>query len=290
LRFGLVDVEGDRRFALFDGTDALVDSGSQSLPAGMAEALEASASELRTRLEHARASELERVPAGGFSLLAPVDPGHEVWAAGVTYTRSLEARTSESRQRSVYDLVYEADRPELFLKATGRRVVAPGTAIGIRADSSWNVPEPELTLVVNRHAEIVGYTIGDDVSSRSIEGENPLYLPQAKLYDRSCAIGPAVVPVWDIDRPAGLVIEVEILRKSTAVFRGETAISAMRRSLEDLVVHLFRALEFPGGVLLLTGTGIVPPDELTLEAGDEVRIRCEPIGELVNVVQRVGTA
>jgi 2-dehydro-3-deoxy-D-arabinonate dehydratase len=207
-----------------------------------------------------------------------------VWAAGVTYRRSLDARTAESSRRTVYDLVYEADRPELFFKCPVRRVVGPGDAVGIRSDSSWDVPEPELTLAINACGEIVGYTLGNDMSSRSIEGANPLYLPQAKTYERSCAIGPVVVPAWEVPRPEEITIDLSILRARDAVFRAGISVGSMRRSLADLVSYLTRALEFPHGVFLLTGTGIVPPDDFTLQQGDEVHISSPTIGELVNTV------
>jgi 2-dehydro-3-deoxy-D-arabinonate dehydratase len=199
----------------------------------------------------------------------------------------LEARTAESAQRTVYDLVYEAERPELFFKALPRRVAGPGGTVGIRADSSWNVPEPELALAVNSGGEIVGYTLGNDMSSRSIEGANPLYLPQAKTYESSCAIGPVILPAWELPDPRELTIELAISRAGRTMFSGEISVGAMRRKLEELVEYLFRALRFPHGVFLLTGTGIVPPDDFTLEAGDEVRISADPIGELVNTVVTV---
>jgi 2-dehydro-3-deoxy-D-arabinonate dehydratase len=204
-------------------------------------------------------------------LLAPVDAAHEVWASGVTYRRSREAREAESTQRDVYSRVYDAERPELFFKANGPRVVGPGKNIRIRADSAWNVPEPELTLVVNAHREIVGYTAGNDVSSRDIEGENPLYLPQAKVYDGSCALGPGVI-LANADALRELSIRLVIRRGEATVFEAETRIAEMKRSLEELVDYLTRELSFPYGALLLTGTGIVPPPDFTLQRDDVVRI------------------
>lgn len=222
-------------------------------------------------------------PAEG-PFLPPVDPLHEVWAAGVTYLRSREAREAESATADVYERVYVAERPELFFKAVGWRVVGPEMPIRIRRDSFWNVPEPELTLVINSRLEIVGFCIGNDVSSRDIEGENPLYLPQAKIYSRSCAIGPAIL----IEDPAALgelPILMEIVRNGSQVFRGETQTSQMKRGFDELVTYLGRELDFPQGVFLMTGTGIVPPDDFTLEPGDVVRITIGPL-TLANQVER----
>jgi 2-dehydro-3-deoxy-D-arabinonate dehydratase len=221
-------------------------------------------------------------PAVG-PVLAPLDLDHEVWASGVTYLRSREARRNESAGSDLYDRVYEAERPELFFKAPGWRVVPHGSPVGIRHDSSWNVPEPELVLVVNQHLEIVGYTIGNDVSSRSIEGENALYLPQAKVFDRACAIGPRI---WlpDEDDPSTFEIRMTIRREGRVVFEGEVTTRQMRRSFAELVSALGSALSFPKGALLMTGTGVVPPDAFTLHGGDMVTIRIEPIGELENDV------
>jgi 2-dehydro-3-deoxy-D-arabinonate dehydratase len=204
-------------------------------------------------------------------LLPPIEPSQEVWAAGVTYLRSREARTAESQVKDVYEKVYDAERPELFFKAIGARVVGHGMKIRVRADSRWNVPEPELCLVLNRELSIVGYSAGNDVSSRDIEGENPLYLPQAKVYDGSCALGPCIrlaVP----DQLRDLPIVLEVRRGSRLVFKGETRSSSMKRSLEDLAGYLGRELSFPGGAFLLTGTGIVPPEDFNLSPGDRVSI------------------
>lgn len=203
--------------------------------------------------------------------LPPIEPGQEVWACGVTYLRSREARVVESQTKNIYEKVYEARRAELFFKAPGWRTAGPGQPVRIRRDARWNVPEPELTLVVNRHAEIVGYTIGNDMSSRDIEGENPLYLPQAKIYDGSCALGPGIV-IADATAQRDLAIRLEIRRGTQTVFEGETTTSQMKRSLEELVEWLFRELAFPEGVFLMTGAGIVPPDDFTLEVGDVVHI------------------
>jgi 2-dehydro-3-deoxy-D-arabinonate dehydratase len=218
------------------------------------------------------------------TLLAPVDR-QEVWAAGVTYKRSKIAREEESRGAAqFYDKVYSADRPELFLKATPERVVGPGHTIRVRADSKWSVPEPELTLVVSPQLKIVGYTVGNDVSSRDIEGENPLYLPQAKVYKQSCSIGPLVTPVEKMPALPGVEIRLVVRRAGAVAFEGTTTLAQMARTPEALVDWLGRENEFPHGVLLLTGTGIVPPDEFNLSSGDEVAITIAGIGTLTNPV------
>jgi 2-dehydro-3-deoxy-D-arabinonate dehydratase len=219
---------------------------------------------------------LPRGEAAAGRLLAPVEPAHEVWASGVTYLRSREAREAESAVKDVYAKVYEAARPELFWKSIGWRVAGSGMPIRVRDDSRWNVPEPELTLVVNARGEIVGHTIGDDVSSRDIEGENPLYLPQAKVYNGSCAVGPGIV-IGGVERLKELTIKLAIARGGKTAFEGETRTSQIKRPLEELCGYLGRELDFPRGVFLLTGTGIVPPPEFSLSAGDVVRIT---IGEM----------
>jgi 2-dehydro-3-deoxy-D-arabinonate dehydratase len=220
------------------------------------------------------------------TLLAPIDQ-QEVWAAGVTYKRSQEARERESVGAArFYDMVYSAPRPELFFKATPHRVAGPGEAVRIRGDSKWNVPEPELALVISPRLQIVGYTIGNDMSSRDIEGENPLYLPQAKLYDRSCALGPAITLRADFPPLDQVTIQLVIERKGSKVFEGATKLSQMARTPEDLVSWLGKENRFPNGVILLTGTGIVPPDNFTLAAGDRVSIDISGIGRLANVVEQ----
>ena len=219
------------------------------------------------------------------AVLAPL-VSQEVWAAGVTYLRSKIARMEESEDAGggdFYDRVYDAPRPELFFKATPHRVVNPGAPVRIRADSKWNVPEPELALAVNPKGRIVGYTIGNDMSSRDIEGENPLYLPQAKVYDGCCALGPCVL-LSDEPLPKSTEIRLDILRAGQPAFAGKTALSQMKREPRELVDYLFRESTFPAGCILLTGTGVVPPDSFTLQRGDEVRITIEPIGTLSNVV------
>jgi 2-dehydro-3-deoxy-D-arabinonate dehydratase len=225
--------------------------------------------------------------AGDVHVEAPAE-SQEIWAAGVTYLRSRDARIEEAVEPSPYDRVYEAERPELFLKAPGWRAVGPDAAIGIRADSDWDVPEPELALVVDASLAIVGYTIGNDVSSRTIEGENTLYLPQAKTYERSCALGPAIVPASAIDPP--FAIRMRIDRAGTTVYDERTDTDAMARSFEELVGYLGRALAFPVGAILLTGTGIVPDPPFTLRPDDVVTIEVEGLGALANPVVAVGSA
>lgn len=223
--------------------------------------------------------ELERLPlqeAAEAPLLTPIEPSQEVWASGVTYLRSQEARMAESKEADVYDRVYDAERPELFFKALGWRSVGHQQSIRVRRDSGWDVPEPELTLVVNNLLEIVGYTVGNDVSSRSIEGENALYLPQAKTFEGACAIGPGIL-LTSPDRMRDLPISLTILRNGKSVFEEETRVSRMKRRLEELVEYLGREMHFPEGVFLMTGTGIVPPEDFTLKSEDEVEIS---VGEL----------
>jgi len=212
-----------------------------------------------------------RAAAPQSALLPPVETGYEVWACGVTYLRSRVERESESTVADVYAKVYEAARPEIFFKATGGRVVGHGDQIRIRKDSDWNVPEPELTLVINRYGEIVGYTAGNDVSSRSIEGENPLYLPQAKTYDGSCALGASIHLAGEEDL-ADLPIDLIIRRAGADVFRGEARTSQMKRTFGELAAYLYRETSFPIGTFAMTGTGIVPAAPFTLERGDEVEI------------------
>ncbi|WP_025227173.1 fumarylacetoacetate hydrolase family protein [Fimbriimonas ginsengisoli] len=203
--------------------------------------------------------------------VAPIEPTQEVWASGVTYLRSSVERQAESSVADVYARVYEAARPEIFFKTLGRRVVGPGGKIRIRRDSDWNVPEPELVLVINRSGEIVGYTAGDDVSSRSIEGENPLYLPQAKTYDGSCAMGPGIVLAAD-DELGDVPIHLSVERAGSKIFAGDARTSQMKRSFADLVSYLVRETTFDDGVFLFTGTGIVPSQDFTLLPGDDVTI------------------
>jgi 2-dehydro-3-deoxy-D-arabinonate dehydratase len=218
-------------------------------------------------------------------ILAPIG-SQEVWAAGVTYYRSRDARMQESKTAgggSFYDRVYAAERPELFFKAMPHKVVGPNGKVAIRGDAAWSVPEPELTLFISPGGKIVGYTIGNDMSSRDIEGENPLYLPQAKVYDRSCALGPCLLlthePLADTT-----VIEMEIVRAAKREYFGSTTLKELKRDPKELAAYLYRNSSFPHGCFLLTGTGIVPPDSFTLHPGDEIRITIPPIGTLANIV------
>ena len=218
--------------------------------------------------------------------LAPV-VSQEVWAAGVTYMRSREARMDEAKSAGggdFYDRVYAADRPELFFKSAGHRVIPTGGKVRIRRDSKWNVPEPELTLLIAATGKITGYTIGNDMSSRDIEGENPLYLPQAKVYDGACAIGPCIL-LTDSPLPPTTQIHIRITRDSKDIFSGATEISRIKRSLPSLAEFLFRETSFPHGAFLLTGTGVVPGDSFTLKSGDQIAITIEPIGILTNTVE-----
>src|SRR5438094_1746770 len=226
------------------------------------------------------------VPVGDLTLLAPIDR-QEVWAAGVTYKRSQEARERESAGAgSFYDKVYSAERPELFLKATPHRVAGPGERVRIRRDSRWNVPEPELTLVISPKLKLVGYTIGNDMSSRDIEGENPLYLPQAKVYDHSCALGPVITLAEGMPPLDKVTIRLAIERRGQTVFEGSTSVGQMKRTPEELIAWLGRDNSFPAGVFLLTGTGIVPPDDFTLATEDRVHIEIAGIGRLTNYVEQ----
>lgn len=217
--------------------------------------------------------------------LAPMDD-QEVWAAGVTYFRSRDARMSESKEvggGDFYRRVYDAQRPELFFKATKSRVVDPGAPVRIRSDSRWNVPEPELTLLVSPKGTILGYTVGNDMSSRDIEGENPLYLPQAKVYDGCCALGPGILISSDPLGPE-TKITLTVHRAGVETFTGATTLASLKRSPQHLVEYLFRDNVFPGGCFLLTGTGIIPPDAFSLQSGDEIAIGIEGIGTLRNPV------
>jgi 2-dehydro-3-deoxy-D-arabinonate dehydratase len=229
----------------------------------------------RTPADHARPLEL----------LPPIG-SQEVWAAGVTYYRSRAARIEESKDAGggdFYDRVYSADRPELFFKSVARRVVGPDGEVRIRRDATWSVPEPELALLVNPHGKIIGYTIGNDMSSRDIEGVNPLYLPQAKVYDGSCALGPGILVQPD-PMPVSTQIRMEILRAGIVEFSGSTALTEMKRDPRILVEYLFREQTFPDGCFLLTGTGIVPPEVFGLRSGDEIHISIDGIGTLMNQV------
>lgn len=252
---------------------------------GMAELLRLPLGAMRDAVERAAADEVsgEPVPAD-VRFLPPLDGRAEVWCAGVTYERSRGARMEESTEQSIYDRVYSAQRPELFPKAPAWRVVTNGEPIGIRADSGHDVPEPELAVVANSRGEIVGYTVCNDVSSRSIEGENPLYIPQAKVFAGGCALAAGIRPAWEVPDPSDLTIELAIRRDGSEVFAGTTSTSKLVRPLTELVDVLFSANEFPDGVVLATGTGIVPELDFALRAEDEVEITVGEVGTLVNLV------
>jgi 2-dehydro-3-deoxy-D-arabinonate dehydratase len=227
-------------------------------------------------------------PLSRVDLLAPIDH-QEVWAAGVTYLRSREARERESAEAggaSFYDKVYTAARPELFFKATPHRVAHPGERVRVRRDSRWSVPEPELALVLSPQLRLIGYTIGNDMSARDIEGENPLYLPQAKVYDHSCALGPVVTLAKEMPPAERVTIRLTIDRLGKRVFEGATGLNRMARTFDDLISWLGRDNSFPHGVILLTGTGIVPPDDFTLQPDDRVSIEVTGIGKLTNIVEQ----
>ncbi|WP_220504595.1 fumarylacetoacetate hydrolase family protein [Microbispora sp. H13382] len=215
--------------------------------------------------------------------LAPVDGAMEVWASGVTYLRSRDARVEESALKSVYELVYDAERPELFFKSPAWRVVVDGEPVGIRSDSVLNVPEPELALVVNRFEEIVGYVVCNDMSSRSVEGENPLYLPQAKTYAGACALSSGIRPAWEVD-PSDLAIRLTVAREGAVIWDGTTSTSQIRRPFTELTAYLFHSENHPHGVVLSTGTGLVPELDFRLHAGDLITVTIQEVGELRNQV------
>jgi 2-dehydro-3-deoxy-D-arabinonate dehydratase len=268
-RLGLVEPEQPTRVLELESADPLTALRGERGPTGrVIEALDPETLELPPPLE----------------LLAPLVPP-ETWAAGVTYERSRDARVDESRveARDVYSLVYDADRPELFLKdARGRRTVGPGAAVGVRADAAWTVPEPELALVLDDGGELLGATIGNDVTARDVEGANPLYLPQAKLFAGACALGPAILILDDWSQP--FEIEIRLLAEGEVVYEAATSTSRMRRSFEELASWLVRDNPIPAGTVLLTGTGLVPPDDVALAPGQQVEIRIPGIGRLVNPV------
>jgi 2-dehydro-3-deoxy-D-arabinonate dehydratase len=247
---------------------------------GMSELLRLPAEQLRSAVGQVSG---ER-PVAHVRLLPPLDGRGEVWCAGVTYERSRGARMEESTEQSVYDRVYSAPRPELFPKSPAWRLVTDGEPIGIRADSGHDVPEPELAVVANSHGEIVGYTICNDVSSRSIEGENPLYIPQAKVFAGGCALATGIRPAWEVPNPTALTIDLVIRRDGVEVFTGTTSTEKLVRPLTDLVDVLFAPNEFPDGVILATGTGIVPELDFALQAGDVVDISISEVGTLTNTV------
>ncbi len=227
------------------------------------------------------------MPAPALStLIAPIE-NQEVWAAGVTYFRSREARIEESKDAgggTFYDRIYDATRPEIFFKATGRRVVGPGGAVRVRSDATWSVPEPELTLVINSWGKMIGFTIGNDMSSRDIEGENPLYLPQAKIYDGSGALGPCILIATE-PLPSSTRISIQISRGGDLAFSGATTLAKLKRTPQELIEFLFRDNSFPHGVFLMTGTGIIPNDKFTLASRDNIKITIDGIGTLENYVE-----
>ncbi len=268
----IVEADGVRLldFTQLENVRSLADVLNSKDPAGLAKFLSDPSAKL--------------IPLAEVTFLAPIDR-QEVWAAGVTYKRSQIARMEESESgASHYDKVYSAPRPELFFKGTSSRVSGPGEPVRVRSDSNWSVPEPEFTLVLNPEMQIVGYTIGNDMSARDIEGENPLYLPQAKVYRQCCGLGPVVLLATEPLDLAATTIAIAIDRGGRDVFRGETSLAQLNRKLPELADWLARENEFPSGAFLLTGTGIIPPDEFTLENGDRVAIEVSGIGTLVNPV------
>ena len=218
-------------------------------------------------------------------LVAPISPEIELWGAGVTYLRSRDARKEESGVPDVYQRVYEADRPELFFKSNAVRARGTNAPVGIRYDSDASVPEPEVAIYINKYREIIGYAICNDMTARTIEGENPLYLSQAKIYIGSTAIGPDITPAWLAPTPAEMKIKAKILRGTAVAWEAETSLAGLNRTLEDLITYLFRCQDFPHGVILSTGTGIVPPLDISLAAGDVVEIDVAGIGKLTNSVE-----
>jgi 2-dehydro-3-deoxy-D-arabinonate dehydratase len=236
------------------------------------------------QLSKLAAENLPKIPLTAVQLRAPVEH-QEIWAAGVTYLRSKTARMEESDfSATAYDRVYAAERPEIFFKSIAEKVAASGEPVGIRRDARWNVPEPELALVLNSRGKIAGYTIGNDMSSRDIEGENLLYLPQAKIYERSCALGPWIEMETSEEKARGWNVNISIHRAGQSVFAGETSVGKIKRSLNELAGYLFRSQKFPHGAILLTGTGVVPPDTFTLQEQDIVEIEISGIGRLRNSV------
>ena len=261
--------------------ETLVDLTSSGIPS-----LEAllEAPDLIARLKTKIPKKPKPLDLSTLQLCPPVER-QEIWAAGVTYLRSKTARMEESNfSATAYDRVYEANRPELFFKSLPDKVVGPGEPVGIRRDAKWSVPEPELALVLNSRGKVVGYTIGNDMSSRDIEGENLLYLPQAKIYERSCALGPWIIVGASEKTARDWKIKISILRRGRAVFSGETQVNRMKRRFDELASYLFRSQKFPHGAILLTGTGVVPPDSFTLQKGDVVEIQIDGIGVLSNPV------
>ena len=273
------DRAGSPRTGVADGTGAVHAFDDRRI----ADLLRLPAASLRALVDAALAAPATHA-AADVLLLPPLDGRMELWAAGVTYERSREARVAESTEQTVYERVYDAARPELFFKSVPWRVVTDGEPVAVRPDSSLDVPEPELGLVVNSLGETVGYLVVDDVSSRAIEGENPLYLPQAKIYAGSCAVSSSIVPAWEIADPGALAIRMTVRRDGAPAFEGATSTAAFHRTPEDLVAHLTAGQPFPDGVVLSTGTGIVPGLDFTLTEGDVVEITIDGVGTLTNHV------
>jgi 2-dehydro-3-deoxy-D-arabinonate dehydratase len=271
-----------------EGEERLVfarDGAQFPVEASLADLLAAGLEPLHAAVDRALEGEALR---GESAVLAPVDR-QEVWASGVTYERSRQARVEEAVVKSVYDLVFEAERPEVFMKMPAYRVPPPGAPLRVRADSTWDVPEPELALVLTADGAVAGYLVADDLSSRSIEGENPLYLAQAKIFDDSLGLSDTIVLARDLgERARSARISLRIERDGAVAFEGETSTGQMRRSFEDLAAYLFRELSHPHGAVLLTGTGLVPPDDFTLEGDDTIEIEIDGVGVLRHAVYRSG--
>lgn len=269
------------RIGVLEGQDTVADLGTATLKEIF------DSSNPKEHIKHLADQTRLSMPAGNLEYLPPVEH-QEVWAAGVTYQRSKTARMEESKaSASLYDKVYDAARPELFFKALPDKVVAHRGHVGIRKDAKWSVPEPELALVINSHGRVVGYTIGNDMSSRDIEGENALYLPQAKVYKGSCALGPYIEIGATEEQARTWTIKLQIWRSGQQVFQGETSVGLIKRTFNELAQYLFQSQEFTNGAILLTGTGIVPPDDFTLADHDKVMIEITGIGTLTNTVSVV---
>lgn len=270
------------------GIGLLADDTVHHLSPSMAELLRGGVESARAAYESVRTRATETYPLADVVLLPPIDGRMEVWAAGVTYLRSREARMEESGDADVYQRVYESSRPELFLKSVPWRVVGDGEPVGVRVDSPLNVPEPELAVVADHAGRIVGYCVCNDMSSRSIEGANPLYLPQAKIYRGSCALSLTVVPEWQVPDPYALTIEASITRGRDTIWSDRSSTSRLHRRLDDLIAHLYACQDFPDGVMLSTGTGLVPDLGVSAQPGDVIRVWIEGVGTLENAVVVVG--
>ena len=273
------------KFSVLDGYKFVVTEGEKhfeipGIPT-LTQALELSLAELKVAVESPNKKECSG------NLRAPIAPELELWGAGVTYLRSRDARKEESGVPDVYQRVYESDRPELFFKANARRTRGHGDRIGIRSDSAASVPEPEVAIYINKYREIIGYSICNDMTARTIEGENPLYLSQAKIYTGSTSLGPSVTPSWLAPNKEGMAIKAKIERGSSIAWQAETSLAALNRTLEDLVTYLFKCQEFPHGAILSTGTGIVPPLDIKLEVNDLVEIDVAGVGILRNQVELI---